>query len=243
MPDPSSDLEAIRAATGRLVRSVDGLTDDRWAGPSLLPDWSRAHVVAHLALNAEALVGILRGLGRGEDVPMYPSADARDDDIEQLVGAGPGATRDRLLGSSHDFEDAHDRVPEEAWPRLALRTPTGPAFPVLGIAAMRRRELEIHHVDLDVGYGRHDWPVDFAVELLETVTLDHAGEGPFRIEASDLAAAWVVGGRAGGGPVPVVRGRAADLGWWLCGRGQGDGLRAESGTVPTLGPWRRTPGR
>src|SRR4029453_17161231 len=37
-----------RAVAGR----IDGLPDDDLAAPSGLPDWSRAHVVGHLARNA-----------------------------------------------------------------------------------------------------------------------------------------------------------------------------------------------
>ena len=46
---------SLRDADHRLVRTVDGLSDEQLAAPSLLPGWTRAHVVAHLALNAEAL--------------------------------------------------------------------------------------------------------------------------------------------------------------------------------------------
>ena len=52
----------------RLVRTVDGFTGDDWSLPTGLPGWTRAHVVAHLALNAEGLVGALGGVVAGEPV-------------------------------------------------------------------------------------------------------------------------------------------------------------------------------
>ena len=49
----TQQLEELQEATNRLIRTVDGFTGDDWDAPSGLPDWSRAHVVAHLALNAD----------------------------------------------------------------------------------------------------------------------------------------------------------------------------------------------
>ena len=46
------------------------MTDEQWGGPSLLPGWSRSHVVAHLTLNAQALSGALEGLHEGRQVPI-----------------------------------------------------------------------------------------------------------------------------------------------------------------------------
>ena len=56
---PQGAFELLPEATQRLVRTVDGLDDDALAAPSGLPDWTRAHVVAHLALNAEGLASVL----------------------------------------------------------------------------------------------------------------------------------------------------------------------------------------
>ena len=87
----------LPAADRALVRTVDGLDDEAWAAPSLLPGWTRAHVLAHLALNAEGLAGVLDGARRGRPQPMYASAEARDGDIEDLAAAGPAELRDRFL--------------------------------------------------------------------------------------------------------------------------------------------------
>ena len=71
MSDPQL-LELLDSGTRRLVRSVDAMTDDQWRQPSLLPGWTRAHVVAHLTLNAEGLSGALEGVHEGR-----PVADVR----------------------------------------------------------------------------------------------------------------------------------------------------------------------
>jgi maleylpyruvate isomerase len=57
--DPQSAFELLPEATQRLVRTVDRLDDEALAAPSGLPGWTRGHVVAHLALNAEGMAAVL----------------------------------------------------------------------------------------------------------------------------------------------------------------------------------------
>jgi maleylpyruvate isomerase len=106
------------------------------------------------------------------------------------------------------------------------------------VVPTRRRELEIHHVDLATSYTAADWPADFVVELLDAVTVDHAGSGPFMVRATDLGRDWPVGGDGG----PTVMGTGAGLGWWLTGRGEGLDLSCDADELPRLGPWHRATG-
>lgn len=230
-PDPRVH-DLLAPASHRLVRTVDALDDTGLRAPSGLPGWTRAHVVAHLALNAEGLAGALGGLAAGEGVPMYVSDEARDSDIDTLASAGPATLRDRLLGSITRFADAATSVPDDAWPTRVERTPGGRSFAAAAALDMRLREVEIHHADLDSSYSWADWPDAFAVLLLDSVA-DRRDEGVGLIAvASDLDRSWTIGD---GGP--AVTGPAAALGWWLTGRGDGAGLRSEGGTLPRIGAW------
>ena len=110
-----ASLDGLLEATQRLVRTVDGLPDEALREPSMLPGWSRGHVVAHLILNAEALTGVLSGIKEGEDVPMYHSQEQRDADIEELQAAAPTDLRERFLASTRGFQDAVVAVPEGGW--------------------------------------------------------------------------------------------------------------------------------
>ncbi len=71
------------------MRTVDSLAPEAWARPSLLPGWQVAHVVAHVALNAEALAGVIVGSVERRPVTMYASLEARDEDIGRLAARGP----------------------------------------------------------------------------------------------------------------------------------------------------------
>ena len=231
MPD-EAHLEELAEATRRLVRTVDGMSESAYAEPSLLPDWTRGHVVAHLALNAEGLAGALRGLTEGRSVPMYASQEARDGDIERLGTAEPEAIRSRLLGAVTDFTDAVAAVPPEAWDVSIDRTPGRRAFPAVSVPLMRHREVEIHHADHGLGYSHRDWPTDFCVRLIDSAVARPYPEA-LTLHATDLDRTWHV--HEGGGP--TVSGAATDLGWWLTGRGSGEGLACEDGPLPRMEPW------
>ncbi|GAA3306714.1 hypothetical protein GCM10020295_63660 [Streptomyces cinereospinus] len=77
MTDHARDLASVRDATERLLAAAAELDNADVTEPSRLPGWTRGHVLAHLARNADALVNVLQGR------PMYVSADARDADIER----------------------------------------------------------------------------------------------------------------------------------------------------------------
>lgn len=229
------DLTGLHVSAVALNRTVDALSSDDLAEASLLPGWTRAHVVAHLALNGHAMARVLDHVGRGEPVAMYESDEQRDADINEFAAADPADLRDSLLAATTAISDAVAGVEDDRWSAGFSRLPGGPTWPAATVLATRRREVEIHHADLGTAYTRHDWPDDFVVELLDVVSVDRAGAGPLRLRATDLARDWTVGGDGG----PTVAGRGADLGWWLTGRSAGEGLTSEAGTLPALGPWQR----
>jgi len=226
-------------AERRLVRTVDGLADADWDAPSGLPGWTRAQVVAHLALNAEGLAGALRGVAAGDNIPMYRTPEARDDDITELAAAGPVELRSRLLAAGPGFAEAAAAVPDDRGDTPLERTPGDSRFRVGDVAWMRWREVEIHHADLGAGYGPQDWSPAFSLQLLDAMTGRGAADAAFSAYASDLDETWTIGGGAGDLPAGavVVTGTAAALAWWLTGRGTGEGLTSERGELPQIGAW------
>jgi maleylpyruvate isomerase len=223
-------VAALADATNRLVRTVDAMTDEQYAEPSLLPGWTRAHVVAHLALNAEGLGGAVHGITSGVPTPMYLSNEARDSDIEQVSALPPTRLRERLLASSGLFADAIGHLTDEGWSEKIERVPGGMQISVSSIPARRRTEVEIHHADLGLAYSCDDWPGDFCAALIPVMAARlQDRETGFTVVATDLNRTWDV---AGGGP--EVSGTGADLGWWLSGRGGEERL---GGDVPEIGEW------
>lgn len=227
MADTPEDL--LPDATRRLIRTMDALDDGAYAEPSGLPGWSRGHVLAHLALNAEGLAGALSGIVNGEPTTMYSSEEARDFDIAALAGEEPAEIRARLMAASTELADAIAAMPPDAWEGDVERTPGGRRFPAALVPTMRLREVEIHHADLDAGYSHADWSPDFCAALIGSVA-GRPGEPAFVAVATDADGRWE---RGTGGP--IVSGSLADLGWWLTGRGAGIGLTSDDGVVPTIG--------
>ncbi len=232
---PHPDL--IARADRALVRTVDSLSDREYAEASHLPGWSRAHVIAHLALNAEGLAGVLHGAHLGSPRPMYASPEARDADIDELAGSDPAAVRERFLAATGQFSEALEAMHDADWEARFERTPGGPEFALANVPLMRLREVEIHHADLDAGYSARDWPADFCEILLESMT-KRPYPAPFRVRPSDLDREWVYGtGDDGVGNGPLVTGTAAALGWWLTGRGNGEGVSSDSDELPEVEAW------
>ncbi len=282
-PPAAVAIRALAAATDRLLATIDTMPASAFAEPSVLPGWSRGHVLAHLALNAKGLTGVLTTLGQDDPLPMYVSNARRDADIEQLAAQPPARIADRVavgasmlaahLGGGPTPEDALEAV--GAAGRPAAGQPAGGVIPVFAAAAaeasnsiaawsvsgafdrtsdghripaseipyMRWREVEIHHADLDLGYRPRDWSTEFAVYLLAVTAFDRDGEASMTLHPAGQDPLILAGpDGVGGGPEthgPHIHGTAADLAWWLAGRGSGEGLSADGGDIPALGPWVR----
>lgn len=211
----------IEAATARLIASADALPDDAWAAPSVCDGWSRAHVLAHVALNAEGLAGALRGLTAGQPVTMYVSDEQRDADIAALAAAPPAEVRERIGSSAAAFDEALAALSVRDDARFE-RTPGGQRLRAGVVPLLRLREVEIHHADLEVGYAHADWPRENAVTFLELAK--HQGMRPdCRLLATDGDETWELGSPAPDAPTFV--GAASALAWWASGRDAGELVR------------------
>ena len=230
---PDSVLTQLEAATRRAIRTVDAMAEFQFAEPSLLPGWSRGHVVAHLTLNAEGLAGALEGAREGREVPMYASQEARDGDIDSLAGLAPSALLERFLASTTQINHAVAELPHDLYGARIERTPgSDRVFTAGRVGEMRLREVEIHHADLDLDYTFSDWPESFTALLLDSRAQVH-DEAPFVANAPDLGCTWSFGDGSG----PTITGPGSALAWWATGRDPGDLLSSDSGEVPTQEAW------
>ena len=72
----------VTEGTALCSKAVADLDEAAYNAPSLLPGWTRKHVVAHLAANARALRNLMHWARTGEPTPMYDSPGQRLADIE-----------------------------------------------------------------------------------------------------------------------------------------------------------------
>src|SRR4051794_12592040 len=84
-------LAEVEASTARLLDTLSGLTDADQRAPSGLPGWTRGHVCAHVARNADSYSRLLDWARTGRRIAQSPSRAARAEEIES--GAGAPAAR------------------------------------------------------------------------------------------------------------------------------------------------------
>ncbi|WP_309471131.1 maleylpyruvate isomerase N-terminal domain-containing protein [Streptomyces rapamycinicus] len=80
-PDRKDPARSTRTRPG-LIATASGLTDEQVGEPSLLPGWTRGHVLIHIARAAEAHRNLLEAVRTGSGIPAYASQEARDTSIE-----------------------------------------------------------------------------------------------------------------------------------------------------------------
>jgi maleylpyruvate isomerase len=234
-------LDRLGAATDRLLATSATLTDAQAREPSLLPGWTRGHVLSHVARNADGLGTLLRGAATGAQIPMYASPQARDADIEAGAGRGAAELTADVRDSAAALAGRATSLPAGAW-TVPVRARAGAAFPAREVLDRRLSEVEIHHVDLAAGYGPRDWPEDFITGCLPRVARSFTGRADTpgcRVLPDGAGEGFWIGPADRGQAPLVVAGTARDLLAWLLGRGDGTGLRVVPGAaLPTLPAWR-----
>ena len=209
--------------------------DDAFAAPSGLPGWSRAHLLTHVARNADAMINLLTWARTGIVTPAYASDQQREADVQAGADRSPDVIRNDVISSSDRLAQVVGAMPERAW-SARVTNRQGMKIPATDIPWARAREMWIHAVDLDVGASFADLPGPMLAELIADVVgaLSPRLDCPnLRLVATDQQHSWLLGE----GPDPdEVRGPAAGLAAWLVGRSTGRNLRTVDGVRPPSPP-------
>ncbi len=248
---PAAKIELLRAGTRRLLSTVEGLTDDQAHEASRLQGWNRAEVLTHLARNADGTRRMVQAAARGDVEAQYPGG------VEERateIAAGREATAADVLRDvrcSHEaMMEAWQALPDDAWDRVGRA--------ISGDRSMREalwsraREVEVHHVDLAMGYEPTDWSVGFVTGALEEIFGTFARrasngrpliDAEFRVVSTDHERTWRValhgtrvdiGQGAGDAADGEARGWGCDLVAWLYGRDPRGGGIITSGDTAVL---------
>jgi len=235
---PEDAVSELAAATAHLVRSIKGLPDIAVGEPSLLPGWTRGHVLAHLARNAEAGTRLLSWARTGVPSYEYESLAARAGAIEAGAGRRAADLVDDVRRTAEEFAAAAEDMPKDGWQRM-VRYTAGPERRAEVIVPSRLTEVLLHHVDLDLAYKPLDWPRWFTRERLMSTTASLTSRGlvstPVRLRATDTNHVFCLGFDAAA--APVVAGPECELLAWLFGRSNGGRLHREPpGLLPAIPP-------
>jgi len=228
---PDQTLDWMRDGTERLLGVVSALGDADLDEPSLLPGWSRRHLLAHIAANADALRNLVHWARTGEERRMYASPQQRDADIAAGARRPAAELRAWVASTANALSGDLAALPEPAWQARVI-TAQGVDRSAAEIPWMRDREVYVHAVDLGSGMGFADLPVGFLGALVDDVTARRSslGAGPaLDLATTDTGARWHV---AGAGAPATVTAPIAPLAAWLTGRPE-PALR----DAPALPPW------
>jgi len=234
--DPQAALDQITRATEDLLSSASTLSDAAMREPSLLPGWSRGHLLTHVARNADGGRRLLSWARTGVEASEYPSMLARAEQIE----AGGGRTAADLVAdlrhSAARFALEYARMPAQAWHRIVCWT-GGQQRPAMRAADSRLTEVLVHHVDLRAGYTPAHWPPGFVSDMLSRVADSLAPRdnmSAIRCHSTDTDIWYHIKESA---EAQVVHGGQASLLAWLMGRSDGADLRTKGGeALPPVPP-------
>ncbi len=251
MCKPRMELSGVDAAYAALHGTLDRCTDRLMRAPSSLPGWSRAELVTHLARNADANRRMAEGAIRGELIPQYAGGPEQR---EAEIRRGRGRTAREAIADLEEAQQAlvatWSKMPDDAWDRPTLTlVGTRPAW--RGVWA-RWREIEIHHVDLDLGYEPEHWPRCFVERALASVVngIPARWRGPaltddrsWLLQATDTGKTWCVVQRGATVEVTegdsdeadaVVSGVSYALLAWLLGRREAEHVQLTCANDPEL---------
>lgn len=251
------ELLTARRGTAFFARKLGELSYADMDEPSLLPGWSRRHLIAHVGYNARAISRLVEWAASGVETPMYPDTAYRNREIEFGATLQPIALLNLFDHSAVHLSVEWRDLPDEKWV-AEVRTAQGRTVPVSETVWMRTREVWLHAIDLDNGARFTDVPVEVLRRLLPeiagawakrgeaftpTVT-DGSGAGA---DAGSAGAGSATAGSADGGRVGViddpagveVRGSLADLVRWASGRvpaGEESGVTLADGSPAAAAP-------
>lgn len=235
---PDAMLEWLAKGTAAFEAAVHLMTDASLVRPSYLPGWSRAHIVAHLARNADALLNLLNWARTGVETPMYAGPDQRAGEIEEGARRPAAALRADLLQAVGRLAWELDGLPDTCW-EATVRTARGREVPVREIPWMRVREVWVHAVDLGTGTGFDAVPREVCAALLDDVGAGFRTRTdipPVGLRGEDGGRTWLLG-VPGTAETVSVTADLPSLAAYATGRPVPGPLHADGGSVPALPAW------
>ncbi|WP_284981157.1 maleylpyruvate isomerase family mycothiol-dependent enzyme [Arthrobacter sp. efr-133-TYG-118] len=232
-PGLQEQLLQARRGTAFFARKLNELSDAELDGGSLLPGWSRRHVVAHIGYNARAIARLVEWASTGVETPMYPSVAVRDEEINFGATLSPIALRNLFDHSAVHLSVEWRDLPEDAW-HHTVRTIQGREVPASETVWMRTREVWVHAVDLDNGASFGDIPASVLERLLRDITSAWSTRGTDTGLLVKVAGTGLVFGDPDA--AVVITGPLPGVVQWATGRGT-DGVAGVAGPVPAAPKW------
>jgi maleylpyruvate isomerase len=218
-------LSLVEEVTAALRTTVESLDEAALRAPTPLPNWTRAHILAHLINQADAFRRLSWGAAHNAVLEQYPGGTRqREAEIEANKDWTANQLRHELSRSADELRAAWAGMPAGAWSNPILRRELQPVWRTVQSRAL---EVGLHHVDLACGYTPERLPSAFVDHLLADIvsgyerrTRDTLGQR-WSVARSDGGGAWTLGSGEERGS---IGGTGVRLLAWLTGRADTAGL-------------------
>ena len=154
---PHDDLLLARRGAAYFARKLNELHDHELYAPSLVAGWNRAHIVAHAGYHARALARLVEWARTGVEQAMYPSAEARDAEIDLGATLPAGALRNLAHHAAIHLDVEWRDLPDAGWD-AGLRTFDGRDITARDTPVIRAAEIWKAGVELGNGGRWSDVP-------------------------------------------------------------------------------------
>lgn len=231
--DTARLISTFRDALGHYKKYLERYPAEGFGQKSTLPEWTNAHVIAHVDGFSRGVLNQLDAIANHEFRDFYEGGqDERNRRIELGALMQPEALRERALeslnGVAAQLSDADDAL---------LDTPTRFQGSVRRIMLACIREYAVHSIDLTKGAQPIDWTQDMVRHFFDFAQA--------RVPEALKLNLQPVGGQAHtigtGARTIVVQGMDFDIAAWLTGRQPSGQVRATAAadgvTLPELLPW------
>ncbi|TCC60476.1 maleylpyruvate isomerase family mycothiol-dependent enzyme [Kribbella pittospori] len=219
-------LNDVKTAAAALTALVADLDEETARGASVLPGWSRGHVITHIANFSEAMTRQVDEALLGRLVEFYDGGrPARDAAIEAGAHRPAAELKSHLAAATTALLATWDKVGPDDWQRPITHRESNIAAAV----NTTWRELTIHTTDLNLGPTPATWPPAFCLHLLNFLR-PRTPEGIHLTLQPTDAPTW----ENGTGTPITLTGTLPALTAWYAGRTPPTPIH---GTLPDLLPW------
>jgi maleylpyruvate isomerase len=208
---PAQELMLARRGTAYFARILKGIKDEDLDVASMIPRWTRRHVIAYIAYQARQLALMIEAVHDGSPVPVFDTQT-----MSKLIEDGATLPA-RALRNLFDHAEVHLNVvwrdlSADNWAAAVMLD--GTQVGIRETPWIRARAVWVHAVDLASQGTFLDFPVVLLNELLNDLGKT-ASFAKFSLErrSSDC---WII--RPDGEQKPIFA-HPADAVRWLSGRG------------------------
>ena len=198
-------VEGLAASHQLLLERLGGLTDDMVARPSLLPEWTVGHVLAHIAHQGDSVTRLFLAAEEGEIADQYEGGfAARVAAINETASRTAAEHVSDVRRSIYALEGAIASA-RQGWYGSA-RMVSGIEVRVTDLPMRRWREVEVHMGDLGLAelgcVGPESWSLDYVRHDLSVMTMQWKSRGSMgltdlpqqiRTQSPTVRLGWLMG--------------------------------------------------